>query len=282
MMTQYRVAGRTGVGLNVRDLGEGPVVLLIHGWSLSGEVWDRQIGMLAEAGYRVLALDQRGHGGSDAPLTGYGMDELADDAEDVLVAVGAGRAAVVGWSLGGMVGLRLAHRRPDLVSSLVTVASNGAAAARTEDFPFGVQAAGPLERILAAEHADRIALRRSAVGDPFGSPPTSAVLDWLHRVSLQTPSWAAAAAMRTLMCTDQTGLLDTLTVRVTQLVGTADPALSVRGARWVAERLGSTLVEFDCGHYPMLEKPDEFDAALLAALGDQGQSGRQTQRPDVL
>jgi len=265
-MTRRRVRARPDLALNVRDLGIGPAVLFIHGWSLSGEVWDRQLRVVAEAGYRAIAMDQRGHGDSDAPLDGYGIDDLTADALGVLDALGIDRAVVVGWSLGGMVGLRLAHRHPDRVRALVMVASNGAAASRTEAFPFGVPAEQPLTTILAAEHADRIALRRSAVGDPFKGDPPALTLDWLHRISLQTPSWAGRAAMRTLLCTDQTDVLDDLSVPVTQLIGTADPALSLRGARWVSEKLSSELVEFDCGHYPMLEAADAFDAALLAAL----------------
>lgn len=266
MMTQRRIVVRDDTGITVRELGEGPAVLLIHGWSLSGEVWDRQMRVLAESGRRVIALDQRGHGGSDAPLHGYGIADLADDAMDVLGALGISRASVVGWSLGGMVALRMAHVRPELVERLVMVASNGVAASRTDRFPFGVPADKPLSAILAAEHADRITLRRSAVGDPFKEPPAPHVLDWLHRISLQTPTWAGAAAMRTLLCTEQVEALDGLAVPVTQIIGTCDPALSVRGARWVADQVGGELVEFDCGHYPMLEMADAFDDALLGAV----------------
>ncbi|MDR7172552.1 pimeloyl-ACP methyl ester carboxylesterase [Nocardia kruczakiae] len=267
-MSERLVETRDNVRINVRVLGTGRPVLLIHGWSLSGEVWDRQIRVLADAGYQVLAMDMRGHGGSDAPLDGYDIGSLAEDAADVLVALGIPIAAVVGWSLGGMVALRLACDHPAAVERVVMVASNGVAASRTESFPFGVPAEGPLTAILNAEHRDRIALRRSAVGDPFKEPPNPDLLDWLHRVSLQTPSWAAGAAMRTLLCTDQTHILDRVAIPVTQIIGTADPALSVRGARWVCERLGSTLVELDTGHYPMLEAAAEFDAALLAALAE--------------
>ncbi|MFI9411392.1 alpha/beta fold hydrolase [Nocardia gamkensis] len=266
-MTERLIEVRDGVRINVRELGAGRPVLLIHGWSLSNAAWDRQIRVLAEAGYRVLAMDLRGHGGSDAPMEGYEIDSLAADAAGVLVASGVTAAAVVGWSLGGMVGLRLAHDHPTLVERVILVASNGVAASRTESFPFGVPAEGPLKAILAAEHIDRIALRRSAVGDPFKEEPAPRLLDWLHRISLRTPSWAARAAMRTLLCTDQVHILDGVRVPVIQIIGTVDPALSVRGARWLHERLATTLVELDAGHYPMLEAADEFDAALLQAVG---------------
>lgn len=276
------VPTREGVGIAVRELGEGPAVLFIHGWSLSGEVWDRQMRVVAEAGHRAIAVDMRGHGDSDAPLGGYAIDDLTRDMVDVLDALGVSSTMVVGWSLGGMVGLRLAHDRPDLVTGLVMVASNGVAASRTDNFPFGVPAEGPLNTITAADHHDRITLRRSAVGDPFKTAPGDAVLDWLHRISIQTPSWAGRAAMRTLLCTDQVHLLDSIAVPVTQIVGTSDPALSLRGARWVNEKLASTLVELDAGHYPMLEQADEFDAALLDSLGAVNGHDSHVRRADEL
>lgn len=265
-MTERLITIDSGIDINIRDIGDGPAVLFIHGWSLSGEVWDRQLRVVAEAGYRAVAMDQRGHGRSAAPLSGYDIEHLTSDAVGVLDVLEIETAVIVGWSLGGMVALRAACDFPNRVKAAILVASNGVAASRTASFPFGVPADGPLGVILAAEQRDRIALRRQAVGDPFKEPPALAVLDWLHRISLQTPSWAAMAAMRTLLCTDQTLRLGRLTVPITALVGTADPALSLRGARWLAERTGGRLVSFDCGHYPMLECADEFDAALLEAI----------------
>ncbi|RYE43906.1 MAG: alpha/beta hydrolase [Hyphomicrobiales bacterium] len=265
-MSATLVEVEPGVRVNVLELGVGDPVLLIHGWSLSSAVWDRQIRVLAETGHRVLAMDLRGHGGSDAPLGGYDIDRLAADGAAVLEALGAAGAAVVGWSLGGMTALRMAYRYPALVERLVLVASNGVAGARQPDYPFGVPADAIEGEMHAAEHANRLPYRRRAVGDPFGVPPDEQILDWLHRISLQTPSWAANACMTTLLRTAQVDILGDIDVPVTQIIGTSDPALSVRGARWVHERISSALVELDCGHYPMLERADAFDAALLQAL----------------
>ena len=263
-MSSSLVEVEPGVRVNVLELGTGKPVLLIHGWSLSHEVWDRQIRVLAEAGHRVLAMDLRGHGTSDAPLTGYDIERLAADGHEVLSAFGASGATVVGWSLGGMTALRMAHTSPE-VAKVVLIASNGVAGARHDNYPYGVPAEAVENAMYDGEHNDRLAFRRRVVGDPFKTPPQPHVLDWLHRISLQTPSWAANACMKTLLHTEQTGILDHLTVPVTQIIGTSDPALSVRGARWVQNRLGSNLVELDCGHYPMLECADLFDAALLSA-----------------
>ncbi|MBO0727682.1 MAG: alpha/beta fold hydrolase, partial [Acidimicrobiaceae bacterium] len=56
-----------GTGVAVHDLGSGPTVVLVAGFGLDHTVWDRQVGLLAAAGRRVVAVDQRGHGASDKP-----------------------------------------------------------------------------------------------------------------------------------------------------------------------------------------------------------------------
>lgn len=267
------VGADDGTSIAVRDVGAGAPVLLIHGWGLSSEVWDRQIHLLARSGRRVLAMDQRGHGDSEAPYGDYGIDRLADDAAAVLHDAGVtsdARADVVGWSIGGLVAFRLAHRHAELVSRLVLVASQGVAGARHDAFPFGVPGASVRSHLLEAERSDRVAHRRRAVLGQFATPPDALTADWLHRICLQLPSWAGDAAMATLLETEQVALADEvvrrLEGRVAQIVGTRDPVLDVEGARWLRDRWSSTLVELDCGHYPMLELADAFDEALLSLL----------------
>lgn len=256
-----------GVRLRTRTLGNGRPVLLIHGWTLAHEVWDRPMQALAAAGYRAIAIDLRGHGDSDAPLGGYDIAQLAADGAAVLRAAAGGPATVVGWSLGGLTALRMGHDFPELVSGVVTVASVGVAHVRHEAYPFGPPAGEAAESALRGfEFADRIRFRRKAIGDLFKGEPAPHVLDWLHRISLRTPGWAAGACLSTLFRTEQTALLKDLAVPVSQIVGACDPGLSVDGARWVQGQVDGRLIELDCGHYPMLECVDDFDAALLSVI----------------
>ena len=265
-MTVRMLETEPGVRIAVRDLGEGEPVLLLHGWTLNHLAWDRQIRLLAEAGHRVVAMDLRGHGRSDAPLRGYDIERLAADARSVLAQLDLERVGVVGWSLGGMTALRLAATDPGRVGRLVLVGSTGVAASRHEGYPFGVPAGVVGGAMRAGEHADRIGHRRHALVRTFGAPPPEHVVDHLHALSLQTPSWVADACMTTLLYTEQLDLLDGLSVPMTQISGTGDPFVDADAARWLSRRVGSTLVELDCGHYPMFEVPDEFDVAMLKGL----------------
>ena len=256
-----------GVRLRVRPLGSGKPVLLIHGWTLAHEVWDRPMQVLAAAGHQAIAIDLRGHGDSDAPLQGYDVEQLAADGAAVLRELATQPATVVGWSLGGLTALRLAHDFPELVSGVVTVASVGAAHVRHAAYPYGPPAGEAAEAALRGfEFSDRIRFRRKAIGDLFKDVPAPDVLDWLHRVSLRTPGWVAGACLSTLFRTEQTELLKDISVPVSQIIGAHDPGLSVDGARWVQSQVSGALVELDCGHYPMLECADEFDSALLSLV----------------
>lgn len=105
------------VGLDVHEAGPGggaPVVLL-HGFPEIAYSWRAQLPALAEAGRWVIAPDQRGYAGSDAPTEteAYGMEALTGDMIGLLDALGARRAIWVGHDWGGLVGWELARRFPD-------------------------------------------------------------------------------------------------------------------------------------------------------------------------
>jgi pimeloyl-ACP methyl ester carboxylesterase len=243
-------------------------VVLLHGWALSHEVWDRQIRVLLEAGRRVIAVDLRGHGASPKCADGYEVEQLSDDVATLMDALDLGDVDLVGWSLGALTAFALAARHPERVRRLVLVASNGVATTRKAGFPFGAPAEDHEEAAIAAELRDRIRFRRQVIAGAFREPPDADVIDWLVRLSLETPSWVGAACLRTLIGTDQVAAAPGLAVPLVQIFGDADPVLSNRGADWLMETVpdGRQIVVGDAGHYPMLENPEAFDAALLDAV----------------
>lgn len=117
-----------GVRLNVRDWpatgtatarGAGRAALLVHGLASSSHIWDLVAPRLERAGIHVVAYDQRGHGESGKPPSGYGFDETAADTAAVIRDLRLRRPVVVGHSWGANVTLELAVRRPRLVGSVV-------------------------------------------------------------------------------------------------------------------------------------------------------------------
>ncbi len=120
MEATFEVVGNR-VRLAAREWpGDGRGILLLHGLASSSHIWDLVARRLAPA-HRVVAFDQRGHGRSGKPSSGYGFDRTTADAAAVIRAARLGRPLVVGHSWGANVALELAVRHPRRVGGLVLV-----------------------------------------------------------------------------------------------------------------------------------------------------------------
>ena len=104
-----------GVRLHVTEAGDGPLVILCHGWPELAFSWRHQVPALAAAGYRVAAPDLRGFGRSDAPadVGAYTVLHLVGDVVGLVHALGAREAVVVGHDWGAAVAWHGALLRPD-------------------------------------------------------------------------------------------------------------------------------------------------------------------------
>lgn len=252
--------------LSATDTGRGPAVVLVHGLSETGDAWRFQIEALAR-GFRVIACDVRGHGQSP---TGEGLgtpEQLAADVAALMAARSIERAHVVGFSMGGVIGQRLAIDHPHLVSSLVLVASsskcNDAAnqffldrirTGETEGLP-GVRAVNEADApgCFATGAADvvaaYVALRVSAIRDPAG---------YVN----------ACRAMRTMHERPLIPELDRIRVPTLVIAGGRDAYCPPRASAMIADRIaGAQLRVFpENGHCLHWESPQAFNAALASFL----------------
>ena len=111
-----------GVRLHARDWGgSGQAVVLVHGLTSNARIWDGVAFRLAGAGLRVVALDQRGHGDSGQPGSGYDFGSLGRDLAAALTALGVERPVLAGHSWGAHVALEYAAGRPGAVAGLALV-----------------------------------------------------------------------------------------------------------------------------------------------------------------
>ncbi|MFC4313237.1 alpha/beta fold hydrolase [Steroidobacter flavus] len=104
-----------GACLRTRSAGDGPAIVLVHGWALDLEMWRAQIDLLADR-YRVIAFDRRGFGRSSGVP---GLEQDVQDIDRLLESFSITRAAIVGMSQGARVALRWAMKHPERVSCLV-------------------------------------------------------------------------------------------------------------------------------------------------------------------
>jgi len=124
MLASQQIITVGGLRLNVAQSGDGPVVLLLHGFPDSLLLWRHVAPRLVAAGYRVIAMDQRGFGESDAPpgRRHYVIDRLVDDVAGLLRALEVSDAVrVIGHDWGAVVTWCLAMTRPQLLRSAVAI-----------------------------------------------------------------------------------------------------------------------------------------------------------------
>lgn len=233
--------------------GEGRPLLLIQGLGYARWSWDPIVPALAER-YRVIAFDNRGIGESDKPAGPYTAREMAADSLQVLDEAGAGRAHVLGASLGGMIAQELAVAQPGRVDKLVLCCTH-------PGLPHGFAMPEVSVRLFAeaASLPPEEALRRF-VENALGDDPPAALVEELYRRRLANPpdpaGWQAqAAAGMTFAGVEKTIAAPTLLV-----TGTADNVIDARNSDVLAERIPGARVERleGLGHLFFWEAPDRF------------------------
>ncbi|HEX5278723.1 MAG TPA: alpha/beta hydrolase [Micropepsaceae bacterium] len=148
----YHVAGAGGIDIACETAGEGRPVLLIHGFGASRGITWRNTGwydVLAKAGFRVIAIDCRGHGESEKPHRPQDYEEglMAEDCAAVLREFAATPADIMGYSMGAQIAIRLMHDSPDLVRRCILAGAGETyfhrAAAINEAIAEGLEAPDP-------------------------------------------------------------------------------------------------------------------------------------------
>jgi len=104
----HRDVGANGQKFHVAELGDGPLILLLHGFPQFWWAWREQLVGLADAGWRAVAVDLRGYGASDKPPRGYDALTLSSDVAGLVRALGERTAVVVGHDWGGLLGWTVA------------------------------------------------------------------------------------------------------------------------------------------------------------------------------
>ncbi|MGI9111721.1 MAG: alpha/beta fold hydrolase [Gaiellaceae bacterium] len=264
---EERRADVEGVELRYFTGGEGDPLVLVHGLGGSAANW---VELLAAASgrFRVLVPDLPGHGGSGRATRGSGMSQFADVVAGLIEREDAAPAIVAGHSLGGLVALRLAHRRPELVRALLLAAPAGIAT-RTRVVQRVVTLVGlirPGRWVAPFRHrySERVWYRRALfqrwfVADPVAFSPR-ATLGFLEGPLEHVDTRTAARAM---LADDPRVDLEHVRCPTIVLWGARDPQLPLDDAFEYARRLRAQLrVVADCGHLVIGERADTCLDAL--------------------
>jgi pimeloyl-ACP methyl ester carboxylesterase len=272
---------------HVVEAGEGPLVILLHGFPTFWWTWRGQLVSLADAGFRAVAMDLRGYGGSDHTPHGYDPLTLAADVAGVIRTLGEPEAIVVGQGWGGLVAWTVASQYPDLITGLVAVGMAHPVLLRNAfvgmpeqrrlaRYMIGFQRPFIPERQLTRDDAAMVEVfLREWSGPGWPDEETARV----YRAAMLVPNTAHCSvefhrwAIRSIPRRDgrrfQMAAATPVTAPVLQIHGTLDGAVlpaTVDGSQAYAAG-GYTRVDMDgIGHFPHEEDPPAFDAALLAWL----------------
>src|SRR3954470_4521712 len=157
-----------GTKLHVKDSGSGRPVVLIHGWPLTGDMFEYQSLALLEAGYRVISYDRRGFGQSGHPAGGYDYDTFADDLAAVLESCNVEAATLVGFSMGGgEIARYLSRHGARRVAKTVLVSSVVPYLLKDDSNPGGVEA-GVFDAMKAQIRKDRFAFLQTFSDQFYG------------------------------------------------------------------------------------------------------------------
>lgn len=249
--------------------GDGEPLLLVHGLAGSAGNWVEVVPALLDR-YRVLAVDLPGHALSEPLPRGASTADFAGAAASVLDAEGIGCALVAGHSFGGLVALRLARLRPELVRGLLLVSPAGISTARriAQSIVAVSTTIRPGRRVAPLRH--RLAARawyRRAVFRPWFVADADVLSERaVHGLlAAQTLHADVRVAGRAMSADDPRETLGPLGCPALVLWGAGDRQLPLEDAFEYARRLRAELrVVAGCGHLVLVERPEAVVDALYA------------------
>jgi pimeloyl-ACP methyl ester carboxylesterase len=247
--------------LFVRDSGgEGTPLLLLHGWMFSADLnWYRSYESLIEAGYRVIALDHRGHGRGLRGAESFTLRACADDAAALLEHLEIEPAIVCGYSMGGPIAKLLARHHRGRVAALVLCATaNDWSDPRMKAF---WRVMGGLRLLLGV--APDAAWRRGLQAAGF---PDSPVTAWIVAELSRGSARDIAEAGRELGRFDSREWAAELDVPAAVIVTTEDTGVPPDKQRALAASLKAPIFEVHGDHAAVATRAEEFNAQLLRAL----------------
>lgn len=250
------------MNFDVTGSDSAPAVVLHHPLATDLTIWDELTAALRPR-YRVVRMDARGHGRTDAPRGVYTFETLALDVVQLLDHLGIAKAQFVGLSMGGMIGQFLGVLHPDRFSSLCLVSTSSATA------PEG----RPLieERIKMAQASGMAALADGTIARWLSTKAQAdnpALVERLRRLITATPVDGYVGWMRAISGLRMTERLGAISLPTRVIVGAADPSTPPAAARTIHEHIpGSDLVVLPgVSHMLQVEAPDAFHAHVLPFL----------------
>lgn len=260
--------------MHIESTGQGPPLVLIHGWAMHAGIFAPLTARLAEH-FEVFLVDLPGHGRSPERDTVF---DPADAARRI--AAVTPRACWIGWSLGGLVALHAAIEHADNVAALVEIAANPRFVLG-DDWPHGVEAAVFRQFADGLRGDWRRTIERFLALEAHGSERAQAELRELKAQVFARGEPALSVlqdGLRVLDTTDLRVSLATLTMPSLWIAGRRDRLVPPAAMQWAAERApGGQFLELSTGHAPFLTQAEAVADAIAGLVARSAASrSRQT------
>jgi pimeloyl-ACP methyl ester carboxylesterase len=245
----------------LRDTGgDGPVVLLLHGWMVSADLnWHGAYGDLADAGYRVLAIDHRGHARGLRALTPFRLADCAADAAAVLRRLQTGPATVVGYSMGGTIAQLMARDHRDVVGAVVLSGTSQHFQGPETRRLWRLMGIFGLVVAIAPRRFYSFGFKRS------GIKLSEQTAWWMSELMRHSPRDVAEAG-RELGRFDSRPWLGAVDVPAAMVLTSGDKSVSPSDQRELATAIGATVFEAPIDHLELTDRAADYNPALLQAL----------------
>jgi non-heme chloroperoxidase len=246
-----------GVRLHYMEAGprNAPTIVFVPGWTMPAWIWQPQIDTLS-ATYHVVALDPRGQGESDVPLTGYDQDRRGEDIGELIRTVSHAPVLLVGWSLGVLDALAYIHTRGDAAIAGLALVDNSVG-----ESPAPAPRRAPSRPRKRALPVSREIAMRAFVHAMFRRPQPEAYLDALTETCLRTPPDAARALLSYPV--PRTYWRDALYATSRPILYVVRPGLAAQARSLALHRPDAeTAVFADAGHALFVDDASRFDALL--------------------
>ena len=284
----HRDVSANGARFHVVEAGEGPAVVLLHGFPTYWWTWRRQLTALADAGYRAIAMDLRGYGGSDHTPHGYDPRTLSADVAAVIRCLGESDAIIIGHGWGGLIAWSMAVLEPDAVRGIVAVSTPHPRVMRRAAWrPRQLSQLGYLggfqfpflpENSFMKNEGQRISdlLTRWSTSHDWiteaGDMYRSAFLRWpTAHTAIEYHRWSVRSILRPDGIRYMTVMSAPINKNVLHVQGADDPMVLASSCAGSGDYVRGeySFVTMTSGHFPHEEDPAAFTELILGWLGRQ-------------
>lgn len=254
-----------GINIAFSDEGQGQPIVFLHAFPLNRSMWDPQVEGL-KSQFRIITIDLRGHGESEAPMWRYSLGQFAEDIKGLLEHLGISKAAFVGLSMGGYILFALYRKYPSLFNALVLADTRA-----TADTPEAKATRFSMAQIAYKRGSSTIAelMLPKLLGSTSLDHRQNLVEQLRHMITANEISGIVGDLMAMEERPDSTPLLRDLKIPTLVIVGEEDVASPPEEVQGMAEHIPGakfTIIP-EAGHVSNLDQPKLFNQSIQEFLG---------------